>query len=69
MEIFILCLLVLLAVINLVLAVGTSMVLIKVFEINKNQEERYQLEEEAKQMARGLLDVNTPQVPYNLRMR
>ncbi len=69
MEIFILCLLVLLAVINLVLAVGTSMVLIKVFEINRNQEERHKLEEEAKLQARGLMDVNTSQVPYNLRMR
>lgn len=69
MEIFVLCLLVLLAGINLVLAVSTSLVLIKIFEIAKNQEERYQLEEEARRQARGLFDIETPQVPYSLRMR
>lgn len=69
MEIFILCLLVFLAGINLILAISTSMVLIKIFEISKNQEERFQLEEEARQQARGLMDINTPQVPYSLRMR
>jgi hypothetical protein len=69
MEIFILCLLVFLAGINLILAISTSMVLIKIFEISKNQEERFQLEEEARRQARGLMDINTPQVPYSLRMR
>jgi len=69
MEIFILCLLVLLATVNLVLAISTSMVLIKIFEISRNQEERYELEEEARRQAKGLIDIATPQAPYNLRLR
>ena len=69
MEVFFLCLLVLLAVVNLILAISTSMVVIKIYEISKMQEERYQADEEAKQLARGLMDVTTPQVPYSLRMR
>jgi hypothetical protein len=67
MEIFILCLLVLLAGINLVLAISTSMVLVKIFEIVKMQQYTQELEAEAKRQARGLLDIDTPQVPYSLR--
>jgi hypothetical protein len=69
METFILCLLVLLAGVNLILAISTSMVLIKIFEISRNQEERFQLEEEARRQVKGLMDIDTPQVPYSLRMR
>lgn len=69
MEAFVLCLLVFLAIVNLVLAISTSLVLIKIYEISKNQEERYELEEEAKRQVKGLLDITTPQVPYSLRSR
>lgn len=67
MEIFVLCLLVLITGINLVLAISTSLVLIKIFEIIKMQQSTQELEAEAKRQARGLLDVDTPQVPYSLR--
>lgn len=67
MEIFVLCLLVLITGINLVLAVSTSMVLVKIFEVIKMQQYTQELEVEAKRQARGLLDVETPQVPYSLR--
>lgn len=69
MVYFISFLLILITTINLIISISTSLVLIKIFEIIKNQEERYQLEEEAKRQARGLIDVDTPQVPYNLRLR
>jgi hypothetical protein len=67
MEIFFLCLLVLLAGINLILAVSTSLVLIKIFEFVKTIHSNQELEEEAKRQARGLMDIQTPQAPYNLR--
>lgn len=67
MEAFVVCVLVLLALVNLVLAVGMTMVLTKVFEIVKAQEERHQYEEEIKRQARSLIDIETPQVPYSLR--
>lgn len=67
MEAFVVCVLVLLALVNVILAIGTSIVLTKVFEIVKTQEERYQYEEELKRQARSLLDIDTPQVPYSLR--
>jgi len=53
MEVFILCLLVLLAVINLIVAISSSMVLIKVYEISLLQEQRY----ESQRQARGLVDI------------
>lgn len=69
MEAFVLFLLVMFAVVNLVIAIGASMLLIKIFEILKIQESRHQLEEDAKVRARGLIDIDTPQAPYNLRTR
>jgi hypothetical protein len=69
MEVFFFCLLVLLAVVNLVLAISTSMVLVKIFEIVKTTQDNQAFADEAKLQARGLLDVETPQVPYSLRMR
>lgn len=67
MEIFILCLLVLVAGVNLVLAVSTSLVLIKIFEVVKMQQYTQEREEDVKRQARGLINVDTPQIPYNLR--
>ncbi len=67
MEMFVMCLLVLLAVVNLAIAISTSLLLIKTYEITKAQEERYQLEVEARRQAKGLVDVETPQIPYSLR--
>ncbi len=64
---FMLCAIVVITILNLVLALSTSMVLIKIYEINKAQEDRYQMEEEAKRQARGLADITTPQIPYDLR--
>lgn len=58
MELFFLCLLTLLALINMALAISTSLVLIKLYEFAKNEEERYQMEEEAKRQARNLIDVD-----------
>ena len=69
MESFVLFLIVLITAINLLVAISTSMVLIKIFEIVKNQEERYQAEEKMKRQARGLIDIDTPQMPYNLLPR
>jgi len=67
MEVFFFCLLVLLAGVNLILAISTSLVLIKIFEIVKGIQQAKELEEEAKRQARGLIDVTTPQTPYSLR--
>lgn len=69
MEAFVLFLLVMLTMLNLALTIGMGLTLIKIFEILKNQEERNQLEEEARLRTRGLMDINTPQMPYNLRDR
>lgn len=66
---FVSLLLSLITIVNLVISISTSMVLIKIYEITRNQEERHQLEEEAKRLGRSLIDVDTPQVPYNLRLR
>lgn len=67
MEMFVMCMLVLLAVINLAIAISTSLLLIKTYEVVKTQEERVQLEVEARRQAKGLVDVETPQIPYSLR--
>lgn len=69
MEAFVLFLLLMFAIGNLVMSVSASILLIKIFEILKTQEERHQLEEDAKRKARGLMDIDTPQAPYNLRNR
>jgi uncharacterized membrane protein HdeD (DUF308 family) len=69
MEAFVLFLLVLFAMINLAVMLGVALTMVKIFEMIKNQEERHQMEEEVKRKARGLLDINTPQMPYNLRDR
>lgn len=69
MEIFVLFLIILLTGLNLLVSISTSMVLIKIYDILQNQEERYQTEEHTKRQARSLIDVNTPQFPYNLRVR
>jgi len=67
MEAFAFCLIAFLSIVNLILAISTSIVVTKVFEVLKVQEERRELEEEAKRQVRGLLDIETPQVPYSLR--
>jgi len=67
MEAFVLFVLVLLAVVNVVLAISTSIVLAKVFEVVKMQQYTQELKEKATIQARGLLDIDTPQVPYSLR--
>ena len=69
METFVLFLLVLFAFVTLALIVGIAATVIKIYEILKNQEERHQMGEEAKLRTRGLMDINTPQAPYNLRDR
>jgi uncharacterized membrane protein HdeD (DUF308 family) len=69
MEAFVLFLLVLFAMINLAVVLGIALTMVKIFEMIKNQEERHQAEEEAKLRTRGLMDINTPQAPYNLRDR
>ncbi len=69
MEAFVLFLLVLFAMINLAVVLGIALTMVKIFEMIKNQEERHQVEEEAKLRTRGLMDINTPQAPYNLRDR
>jgi hypothetical protein len=56
---FVVLMLVLIAAINLILSISTSMLLIKVFELVKVAEERHQMEEEAKRQARGLMNVDT----------
>ena len=53
--------------INLILALSSSMVLTKVYELVREFEERFQLDEQAKRQARGLMDIDTPQAPYNMR--
>ena len=71
MEVFFFCLIVFLAVINLILAISTSLVLIKIFEVVKDVQANQELEEEARRQVqdrlRGLMDVQTPQIPYSLR--
>jgi hypothetical protein len=53
--------------INLILALSSSMVLTKVYELVREFEERFQLDEQARRHARGLMDIDTPQTPYNMR--
>jgi hypothetical protein len=71
MEVFFFCLIVFLAVINLILAISTSLVLIKIFEIVKEVQVNQDLEFKARQQAldrvKGLMDVETPQAQYILR--
>lgn len=71
MEVFFFCLLVFLAIVNLILAISTSLVLIKIFEITKEVQANQNLELQARQQAidrvKGLMDVQTPQAPYSLR--
>lgn len=62
---FILFLLILITGINLIISISISLVLIKIYEIGSLQEKRRQLEEKSKVQNRGLVDVSTPQIPYN----
>lgn len=71
MEVFFLCLIVFLAIINLILAISTSLVLIKIFEVVKDVQANQENEEEARRQAqdrlKGLIDIQTGQAPYSLR--
>ncbi len=71
MEVFFFCLLVFLAIINLILAISTSLVLIKIFEVVKDVQNNQELEIEAQKQAmdrvKGLMDIQTGQAPYSLR--
>jgi hypothetical protein len=67
MHEFFFCLLVLLTGINLVLGISTSMVLIKLYEMSRNQEERHEMVEEARRQARGLIEVDRPGAPFVLK--
>lgn len=71
MEVFFFCLIVFLAVINMILAISTSLVLIKIFEVVKdvqaNQELEFQARQQAQDRLKGLMDIQTGQAPYSLR--
>ena len=51
-------------VINLFLTISNSLVIIRIFDLVKANEERYQANEEKKRIGRHLVDINTPQIPY-----
>ena len=63
---FVLLLMLAIGIVNLVLTISSSMLLIKTYEIIRQSEERRILEIEAKNAAKGLVDISTPQVPYSL---
>jgi hypothetical protein len=56
--------LLILTIVNTILVISSSMTLIRIFEYLKISEERFQVEEEKKRKARGLVDVTTPQIPF-----
>ena len=63
---FIILLLVIVSLINLAVTASVSMLLVKVFDIVRENEERRLAEEELRRKKLGLVNVETPQIPYNM---
>lgn len=63
---FIIFFVLLLTLVNSVLMIGGSMVMVKIYEIVKTQEDRWQKEEAKRRNSRGLNDITTSQIPYDL---
>lgn len=61
MEIFILCMLFLISLVNLFILASASLILVKIFELLNSSKNG------KKPIETGLVDIATPQIPYNLR--
>jgi uncharacterized protein HemX len=69
MDIIILVVVILSAGINIFLQISNSLLLIKTFEQLKQIQEDKELDKEAQQRAKGLVDLVTEQTVYPLRLR